>query len=231
MTKTIIRTQQRKLVDFTARRMPWSGFGVKLSPAASMAELLSASTLDWNVIQKPVMTAEKVPKLIPNAYVNIREDNGKALGIVTKRYQVIQNIEAFSFADSLMKEGIQFERAGIFQGGKRVWILGRLPESFDVTGDSVTPYFLLLNSHDGTSSVRATITPVRVLCSNMLNLAFRRAERSWCIYHTGSSARKSDMAAKIIDEVHSYMKVLNAEAEQLHKVVLSDAKAYTLLDG
>lgn len=229
--RTIIRTQQlRKPINFSERRMPWSGFGRKLEPAGSMKELLSSSSLDWKVIQKPVMTAEETPKLIPNAYVNMREDNREALGIVTKRYQVIQNAEAFRFADSLIKEGIQFERAGIFQGGKKVWILGKLPESFTVTGDQVTPYFLLLNSHDGSGGVRAAITPVRVLCSNMLNLAFRQAERSWCIYHTGSIDRRTDMAARTISGVHSYMKELNAEAERLHKVILPDARVHTLLD-
>lgn len=78
--------------------------------------------------------------------------------------------------------------------------------------------------------VRIAITPIRVSCSNMLNLAFRRAARSWSVYHTGAIGDKLDIVQKALLQTDLYMKELEQEAERLQHVILTDTKAYDLLD-
>ena len=45
-----------------------------------------------------------------NGYkANVRETDNKVLGVVTDRYKVVQNFEAFAFTDALLGEGVKFE--------------------------------------------------------------------------------------------------------------------------
>ena len=59
--------------------------------------------LDWRVIQKPVMTGDGEP--IAGFKANIRDRDGQVLGVVTDRYKVVQNEDAFAFTDELLGEG------------------------------------------------------------------------------------------------------------------------------
>jgi Domain of unknown function (DUF932) len=47
---------------------------------------------------------------------------------------------------------MHFETAGSLNGGRRVWVLARLPEHIEVGGDPVRPYVLLMNSQRMTSN-------------------------------------------------------------------------------
>ena len=69
--------------------------------------------------------------------------------MVSDRYRIVQNEEAFRFTDDLLGEGVTYETAGSLQGGKKVWMLAKLPEKYIIAGDEVTPYLVLFNSHDG----------------------------------------------------------------------------------
>lgn len=45
-----------------------------------------------------------------------------------------QKGDAFKFTDALLGEGVRYESAGSLQGGKRVWLLVRLPREYEHTG-------------------------------------------------------------------------------------------------
>ena len=64
------------------------------------------------------------------------------LGVVTDRYKVIQNEEAFAFTDTLLGEGVRYETAGSLQEGRRVWMLARLPREFIIGGERISPYMV-----------------------------------------------------------------------------------------
>ena len=57
------------------------------------------------------------------------------LGVVSDRYRIVQNEEAFQFTDDLLGEGVTYETAGSLQGGKKVWMLAKLPEKYIIAGD------------------------------------------------------------------------------------------------
>lgn len=75
--------------------------------------------------QEPIYTEEGVQ--IAGYQANIRDTDRKALGVVTDRYKVVQNTEAFSFTDALLGEGVRYKTAGSLQGGRKVWLLAKLP--------------------------------------------------------------------------------------------------------
>jgi hypothetical protein len=74
-----------------------------------------------------------------------RQDTRQVLGIVGDRYRIVQNVEAFRFLDQLIGTAMHFETAGSPAGGRRIWVLARLPEYGEVGGDRVKPYVLVIN--------------------------------------------------------------------------------------
>ena len=182
---------------FYVREAPWHGLGVRVESALNSEDALVMSGLNWNVIQKPIMTASG--NLIPGYKANIRDTDNRVLGVVTDRYRVVQNSEAFAFTDALLGEGVRYETAGSLQDGKKIWILAKLPDKYIIEGDQIDPYLVFSSSHDGSGSIKVAMTPIRVVCQNTLNLAMSTAKRSWSTIHIG------DLAAKM-DEAHNQIR-------------------------
>ena len=213
---------------FYVRETPWHGLGVKVEKALSSRKALEIAGLNWNVIQKPIYTDDNV--LIPSFKANVRESDGKILGVVTDRYKIVQNKEAFAFTDSLLGKGVKYETAGSLQGGKKVWLLANLPEKYKILDDEVNSYMVFSNSHDGTGAIKVAMTPIRVVCNNTLNLALSSAKRVWSANHTGNINAKLDEAMKTLLLAEHYMKNLNDEAEVLSKVKLTDKKVMNFVN-
>jgi len=76
------------------------------------------------------MTSSYEP--IPGYKANIRKSNNKVLGVVSDRYKVVQNCDAFSFTDTLLGEGVRYETAGSLCDGKRIWLLAKLSEQYTI---------------------------------------------------------------------------------------------------
>lgn len=103
-------------------------------------EALTKAGLDWHVVQKPLTTYDGSP--VPGYFANIRDKDDKLLGVVTDRYTVIQNEDAFAFTDGLLGAGVRYETAGSLSEGRRVWILAKLPNEYIIRGDRISPYMV-----------------------------------------------------------------------------------------
>ena len=191
---------------FTGREKPWHGLGTQVEEAPDSREALIAAGLDWDVVQRPVFTQDG--NLIPGYYANVRQQDGAILGVVTSRYRIVQNREAFVFTDSLLGEGVRYETAGSLMDGRKVWLLARLPQRYIIGGDNIMPYLVFSNTHDGSGAIKIAMTPIRVLCNNTLNLALDTARRVWSIQHTGDINAKMDDAREILFRADEYMSEL-----------------------
>ena len=90
---------------FYTREKPWHGLGIRVVSALNSQEALVAAGLDWKVIQKPIKTSDGC--LIPGFKANIRDRDQQILGVVTDRYKVVQNEDAFASGKEVAKtEGI-----------------------------------------------------------------------------------------------------------------------------
>ena len=98
-------------INYAARTPVWSGLGTDISSCRSVDEALAKSGLDFTVHQTDICTDELDPIPLCGFKANIRDD-GTPLGIVSTKYKVVQNQDAFGFLDGLMDEGMKFERAG-----------------------------------------------------------------------------------------------------------------------
>ena len=214
---------------FYTRVTPWHGLGTRVEEAPDSREALILAGLDWQVIQKPVMTGDGEP--ISGFKANIRDWDGRVLGVVTDRYKVVQNEDAFAFTDELLGGGVSYETAGSLQGGRRTWILARLPQRYIIGGDEITPYLVFMNSHDGTGAIKAAMTPIRVVCQNTLNLALATAKRSWSAVHVGDIREKLEDAENTLLYAGRYMAELGKAVDELQQIRLSDRKVYEYINA
>ncbi len=213
---------------FYTRVAPWHGLGVCVENALNSAEALKASGLNWNVIQRPIMTEDSVP--IPGYKANIRDTDNRVLGVVSDRYRVVQNSEAFAFTDALLGEGVRYETAGSLQDGKKIWLLAKLPEKYIMEGEQIDPYLVFSSSHDGSGAIKVAMTPVRVVCQNTLNLALGSAKRIWSTVHVGELSAKMNEAYSTLQLAEKYMTNLSSEFSKLSKIKLTDSKVMEYIE-
>lgn len=212
---------------FYVREKPWHGLGTEVSEAPASLDALVYAGLDWRVEQEKVCTEDGVP--IPGYKVNVRSTDRAALGIVSDRYKVVQNDAAFQFTDDLLGEGVTYETAGALQGGRKVWLLARMPQRYVIAGDEIAPYMVFLNSHDGSSGVKVAMTPIRVVCQNTLNLALDSAKRVWAAKHTENILNRIHEARETLLLAEAYMGELGRGIDELSRIKLSDRKAMELM--
>ena len=213
---------------FYVRTAPWHGLGTRVEESLTSQDALHYSGLDWQVKQEPLMTGTF--KSVPGYVANVRSDNDRILGIVSDSYKVVQNEEAFAFTDALIGEGVRYETAGSLDEGRKVWLLAKLPERYQLVGEDVDPYIVFTSSHDGSGAIRVAPTPIRVVCQNTLNLALNTAKRSWSTTHTSNVHSRLDDARNTLLFADKYMKALQQEAERLSMQRVTDKLFYTLVD-
>ncbi len=207
---------------FSVREKPWHGLGTIVKEAPTSADAIRLAGLDWSVVQEPIYT--NFNRVVEGYRANVRSSDRKVLGVVSDRYKVVQNVDAFSFTDELLGKGVRYETAGSLQEGKKVWLLARLPREYIIAGERISPYLVFSNTHDGSGSVKVAITPVRVVCNNTLNLALGTAKRSFSMVHTGNIQDKIQEAKDTLFMAEEYMDCLGVEFEQLRRQKVTDAQ-------
>lgn len=213
---------------FSVREKPWHGLGTIVTDAPTSKDALVLASLDWQVEQRDLYTADS--GIVPGYKANVRNTDLQVLGVVTDRYQVLQNEDAFRFTDELLGEGVTYETAGSLQGGKKTWMLAKMPEKYIIAGDEITPYLVVMNSHDGSSGVKVAMTPIRVVCQNTLNLALGQAKRVWTTKHTENIMSRVQDAKDTIFMANSYMAELGKSIDTLSHIKLSDRKVMEFME-
>lgn len=162
----------------------WHNLGIVVREDMTPRQALTACGLDWGVVHEPVFRYQTIDgerKLVEveSHVLTCRADNEAQLGMVSKGYKPIQNVDLADFAESLatVDKSVVVETCGSIRGGRKVWFLCRA-DSFTIgkTDDEVVPYLLVSNGHDGTAAMRVTPTTVRVVCSNTLHMVIPQTE-------------------------------------------------------
>lgn len=197
-------------VAFALRGEPaWHGLASVLfdkDAHITTAEMLDAAHLsNWNVTLEPVTFPDDYRVASPAFAVtrtNPFDKGTDVLGVVGDRYKVMQNEELFSFGDNLTDGGAEWESAGSIKKGRQVFGALTLPSEFilDPQGiaDKTTSYLLVTTSHDGSASITACVTPVRVVCQNTLNMALAGTKQSFKIRHTQRAEGRVEEARRIL---------------------------------
>ncbi len=209
------------------REVPWHGLGKQLTTPPSSKEAIVAAGLDWKVNSNPIYDADG--NEISGFKANTRDIDNKVLGVVGKKYKIVQNSDAFDFTDSLLDDGMVYETAGSLNEGKKIWLLGKMPET-KILNDDIEPYVCFVNSHDGTGAIKVCMTPVRVVCNNTLNFALSTAKRMWSTIHVGNMESKLAEARETLGLITNYMDSLNLDCEKMAGHKMSDAEFEAIFD-
>lgn len=209
------------------REKPWHGLGTKVEEAPTSADALRLAGLDWRVEQKNIQLCGG--SKVPGYKANVRSTDGKVLGVVSDRYRIVQNTDAFEFTDSIIGGDVRYETAGSLNGGKKIWLLAKLPET-EIAGDKTEPYLCFSNTHDGSGAVRVCMTPIRVVCNNTLNLALDSAKRAWSVRHTGSLQSKMHEARACLRMANRYMGALAEKADRMANTTITRDQLNRILD-
>ena len=208
-----------KELDGVTRFVPWHGLGTPVEEAVNSAQALELAGLDWEVNSRPIFTDNGIT--IPGYIANTRSSDNKVLGVVSDKYKIVQNKDAFAFTDNLLDNEAKYVTAGSLRGGKNVWMLAQLPRT-KILGDDIDNYLCFTNTHDGTGAVRVFTTPVRVVCNNTLNLALNTAKRSWSCRHMGNMESKMHEASRTLELANKYMEELAVKADELANTTVTD---------
>ena len=206
---------QNGVASFASFREPaWHGLGTVFTEEKSTTEMLAAANLNgWNVRLEDMpipshLTSDKEYQYVvrTNPTTNTQTD---VLGVVGERYHVLQNEDLFSFGDNILDGGGRWETAGSIKGGRVVFGALALEREtiLDPNGvsDRVKTYLLINTSHDGSIAIQASITPVRVVCANTLNMALRSTKQSFKIRHTQTANGKVQIARETLGLANAYM--------------------------
>lgn len=208
------------------RTATWEAVGSNISAATSVEEALKISGLDYIVEKVPVFLENGTP--IPGAFCTKKEGTNDTFGVVGSQFEIIQNQEALSFVDNLVSEGLTFVKAG--ENPKMLYLIGKLP-SIEVLGDEVTPYLIFQNSHNGSTTLKATIAPLRIVCQNQFNLTFRKAVNKISLRHTKSIKGRLHTAQQVLLQNTEYLSEFQKQALGLAQEKVSKKQVDTLLDG
>ena len=209
------------------RFVPWHGLGTPVGDYMTSAEALEAAGLNWNVDARPVFTDNGIK--IPGYVANTRDSDNSVLGIVSDKYKIVQNVDAFAFTDSLIGPECKYETAGSLRNGKSTFMLAKLPEK-KILGDEFGNYVCFTNTHDGTGAVKVCMTPVRVVCNNTLNLALNTSKRIWTCKHMGRMEDKLHEAEVTLGLAEQYMDDLSVVAERLANVSLNNDEIRAIVE-
>tara|TARA_R100001015_G_C4612276_1_gene167782 strand:- start:564 stop:1547 length:984 start_codon:yes stop_codon:yes gene_type:complete len=176
----------------------WHGLGRTVEDAMSVDDALELAGLNWEVDKWPLFTANAVRA---DDYRGVmRTDTKEIIGVVSPRYQMVQNWEAFNLAKHFGAD-VNVESAGSIQNGRKVYLLLR-GETFDATpNDPVSKYMALFWGHDGTASLTVLPTSVRVVCKNTLDMVIGQSKgtsNKISISHAGDISEKITEAEEAV---------------------------------
>ncbi|WP_313578140.1 DUF932 domain-containing protein [Chishuiella sp.] len=230
---------------FSVKEKAWHGLGQIVNEYPTSEQAIKYAGLDYEVIKSPLFTNgseiitdsefTEVNKMleVPKYFANIRTDNNTVLGVVGKDYHIVQNREAFNFFDAIVggDQGILYETAGALGNGERIFITAKLPDYIRVgNGDDVTEkYIFLTTSHDGSGSITAAFTPIRIVCQNTLNASLKNMTNVVRIKHTSGAKQRIENAHKIMGLANTLSTQLENIFNNWSKVRVSDKEVKKLI--
>jgi phage/plasmid-like protein (TIGR03299 family) len=229
---------------FSVQQKAWHGLGQMLNDHPSSSEAIQQAGLDYTVEKWPLYAGSDPVRIsttgsifenqlikVPHYFACVRTDNSAPLGVVGKDYQIVQNQDAFTFFDTIAQaEGIRYETAGALGAGERIFITAKMPGHIRVGKDDlIERYIILTNSHDGSGSITAAFTPVRIVCQNTLNAALGNKTSVVRIRHTSGAKQRLAQAHSIMGLASRSSEEAQAVFNRWAKVRISDPELKKLI--
>ena len=179
--------------------------GTRVLGAKDSEQALQMSQLNFTVGLRPVhfFDSNSGDNEFEGHFVVVREPEEVTTGeeipfaVVRSRYTIVQNEEALCLLNPVSgpKKDLSFEKVGVFDKGKLVWILFRVENLVlePVPGTKYQCYVILSTSHDGSQGVR-----VSMFAENEKDKSLFSMPRVISLRHTKNVTHRMDQAQRII---------------------------------
>ena len=163
-----------------AGETPWHGLGVRVSNDLTPVQMMDKAGLNWGVEKVDSFIRVGDQEIKTGQQALIRTSDNKVLTNVGQDWNPVQNSEAFEFFSEYVLAGdMEMHTAGSLKGGRMVWALAKVKESFDILGgDQVDSYLLFSNPHEYGKSIDVRFTPIRVVCNNTLTFSLNQSAKN-----------------------------------------------------
>lgn len=223
------------------------GFYVQdLDEPMSLDAALSAAGLDFEVkvsdipVAALVAWSEGVTEVVHPKYrlsygQQSTDSEPFPLGVVGKTWTPVQDHDAFAFGQRLIDNyGANVVAAGKWGDpiGSRTYMAFKLPESFLIGGeDQVDVYGQVVNGHDGSLGLSATVGPIQLSCTNQLPSLFGRRGGNIVLRHTRNVNVKMDQASLLMGLGTKWYDGFQPIAEKLLATPMTDADFVTFMSA
>lgn len=217
----------------------WHGLGTIKPGIITAEEALNEGGLNFIVLKMPNIhywtpkgQAEPITIVSDSSFFTFRTDVNKVLGSkLGADYTVLQNIEALNVADEILQKGAgTIETAGAIDEGKKIFICIKLNSAIKINNtDEVKQYLLLTTSHDGSLSITALLTNIRVVCNNTLSAALKDATGAIKIRHTANAAQRMAQAVKILNVINDNTSINSDNYSKMAEKVISRSELMNYL--
>lgn len=224
---------------FTDAQPAWHGEGVVVDDETLTAERIFelVPELGSHVTQAPIFAPYGNPEDPSFAestkwLANVREYDGKVLGVQSANYHVWQSREMFAFGDEILGQqgGSHYKTAGTLKDGSLIWALIQLPGDINIGGvesEKMVPFLMVTNSYDGSVAGTAITTYVRVVCSNTWNMAMSNAPIKHAVRHTAGMADRIVAAQEALGMTFN----LGAQLQELGDRLIAEKMSNRELNG
>jgi phage/plasmid-like protein (TIGR03299 family) len=214
---------------FSVRQMPWHHEGIILEDyPGDWDTARKLAGLDWDPITTEVyaltdLNVDGTPHYEPiDGWKCIaRSDNGAVLSLNRDTYTVISHGEMGEIVEAVLAQtNVQWETAGVLDGGRSVWCLALLDEPITLPGDAspTLPYLAITNRHDGTGACALRATAVRIVCANTFRAAELEGERTGTTFsfiHKSSWRNRIEEARQAVTGARAEMRRYTELAAEL----------------
>lgn len=215
MTNTSIITNERTAT--------WSAIGTNVAMATTIDEVLDMANLNYTVAPQPIYLDNGME--IPGKVCNV-DNNGNIKGIVGDKYTICQNRDAFGFVNNI-SDKLTFVKAGETHWGM-IYIIAKL-EDVNCLGDKITPYVIFQNSHNGLTTLKTTICPLRIVCQNQFAMSFKNNPNTIAIHHCKTMSDRMHEAEYLMKNVANYMQEFVLSAEELASLKIGYKQANQII--
>lgn len=206
-------------VMMNERQATWTSIGTDVDMSTTVDEVLEKAGLNYEVEKKDIFLDNGL--MIPGKKATVNTTTGKIYGVVSDKYKVCNNREAFQFIANI-NDKLSFVKAGETQSGM-VYVIAKL-DDVNVLGDSFTPYVIFQNGHNGNYTLRTTICPLRIVCTNQFTMSFKESSNTINIRHSNNLFVQMQEAESLLRDTATYMKNFEANAELLAAMKITNEK-------
>jgi phage/plasmid-like protein (TIGR03299 family) len=208
--------------------LPWHGLGFRIPRNVPWEIGFVKCGADFHVQRAKLQT--ETGSHVPGHFALQRTDTGRVLSVVSDRYSVIQNVDAFRLFGEAFGSAAVLHTAGVLRHGAEVWGLAELPPMAIVSREIHRRFLLVTTGHGSRKALKVIPTATRVVCANTLAVALGGSTDGITIRHSGDVNAKLAAAGEALNAAYAEFNAYAETAERLANKTLTNGERTELLE-